>query len=56
MVNNAMTTRFEPKPLVDTTEDQWRAVLDVNLTGVFFGCKRAVQQMLGQVQWGDWTY
>lgn len=48
MVNNAMTTRFEPRPLLETSEEQWRATLDVNLTGVFFGCKRAVQQMLRQ--------
>lgn len=48
MVNNAMITRFEPRPLLDTSEEQWRAVLDVNLTGAFFGCKRAVQQMLLQ--------
>jgi NAD(P)-dependent dehydrogenase (short-subunit alcohol dehydrogenase family) len=48
MVNNAMTTRFLPKPLLDTSEEQWRAVLDVNLTGVFFGCKAAVGQMIGQ--------
>ena len=48
MVNNAMTTAWEPRALTETTEEQWRAVLDVNLTGVFFGCKRAVQQMLDQ--------
>lgn len=48
MVNNAMTGRFEPRPLLETSEEQWRGVLDVNLTGAFFGCKRAVQQMLQQ--------
>lgn len=48
MVNNAMTTRHGPKPLLETTEEQWREVLDVNLGGVFFGCKRAVAQMIGQ--------
>jgi len=48
MVNNAMTTRYVPKPLLETSEEQWRAVLDVNLTGAFFGCKRAVAQMIGQ--------
>jgi len=48
MVNNARITRFEPRPLLETSEEHWRAVLDVNLTGVFFGCKRAVQQMLQQ--------
>lgn len=48
MVNNAMTTSYGPKPLLETSEEQWRAVLDVNLTGVFFGCKRAVMQMTQQ--------
>lgn len=53
MVNNAMTTRFVPKPLLETSEKQWRAVLDVNLTGAFFGCKRAVEQMIGQDAVGE---
>lgn len=48
MVNNAMTTRYGPKPLLETSEEQWHAVLDVNLTGAFFGCKRAVAQMIEQ--------
>ncbi|MDH3706821.1 MAG: SDR family oxidoreductase [Acidimicrobiia bacterium] len=34
------STRFE-----DFTEQQWRRTLDVNLTGVFFGCKHAVAPM-----------
>ncbi|MEO1102743.1 MAG: glucose 1-dehydrogenase [Pseudomonadota bacterium] len=53
MVNNAMTTRYEPKPLVETSEAQWHDVLAVNLTGVFFGCKRAVAQMLTQDKRGE---
>ncbi|MDA0961332.1 MAG: SDR family NAD(P)-dependent oxidoreductase [Proteobacteria bacterium] len=53
MVNNAMTTRYSSKPLLDTTEEQWRAVLDVNLTGAFFGCKRAVAQMMEQEVIGE---
>ncbi|MEM0934349.1 MAG: glucose 1-dehydrogenase [Pseudomonadota bacterium] len=48
MVNNAMTTRFPPRPLLETTEEQWHAVLAVNLTGVFHGCKAAVAQMVTQ--------
>ncbi|MEO1678158.1 MAG: SDR family oxidoreductase [Pseudomonadota bacterium] len=48
MVNNAMTTRFPPKPLLETSEEQWHAVLAVNLTGVFHGCKAALAQMVGQ--------
>jgi len=46
MVNNAAI--FTSTSLVDTTEEQWRRVMSVNLDGVFFGCKRAVQQMLLQ--------
>lgn len=48
MVNNAMTTRFPPKPLLETSEEQWHAVLAVNLTGVFHGCKAAVSRMIAQ--------
>jgi glucose 1-dehydrogenase len=46
MVNNAAT--YSSTALTDTTEAEWNRVLAVNLTGVFFGCKRAVQQMLTQ--------
>lgn len=53
MVNNAMTGRYEPKPLLETSEEQWRGTLDVNLTGVFFGCKAAVAQMIGQAPRGE---
>ena len=51
MVNNAAT--YCGKPLLDTTEEDWRRVMDVNLTGMFFGCKRAVQQMLTQAPRGE---
>lgn len=53
MVNNAMTTRFPPMPLLETSEEQWRALLDVNLTGAFFGCKRAIAQMITQETIGE---
>jgi len=46
MVNNAAI--FAGTPLLDTTAAQWADVLDVNLTGMFNGCKRAVQQMVTQ--------
>jgi glucose 1-dehydrogenase len=46
MVNNAAT--YTGTKLLDTTEEQWNHVMAVNLTGLFFGCKRAVQQMLTQ--------
>ena len=46
MVNNAAIGLG--KPLLETTEEEWDSVLDVNLKGVFFGCKAAVAQMLSQ--------
>jgi NAD(P)-dependent dehydrogenase (short-subunit alcohol dehydrogenase family) len=46
MVNNAAT--YVSKRLTETSEAEWDAVIGVNLTGMFFGCKRAVQQMLTQ--------
>jgi glucose 1-dehydrogenase len=46
MVNNAAI--YSGTPLLDTTEAQWEQVMAVNLTGMFHGCKRAVQQMLTQ--------
>jgi glucose 1-dehydrogenase len=46
MVNNAAA--YTGTNLVETSEDQWEQVLRVNLTGMFYGCKRAVQQMLTQ--------
>ena len=41
MVNNAAIGTGTP--LLETGEDDWNRVMDVNVTGVFFGCKRAVQ-------------
>jgi glucose 1-dehydrogenase len=46
MVNNAAI--YTSTSLLDTSEAQWRRVMAVNLDGVFFGCKRAIQQMLAQ--------
>jgi NAD(P)-dependent dehydrogenase (short-subunit alcohol dehydrogenase family) len=46
MVNNAAI--FSGTPLLETTTVQWERVMTVNLTGMFHGCKRAVQQMLTQ--------
>jgi glucose 1-dehydrogenase len=51
MVNNAAI--YTSTSLLDTTEDQWRRVMAVNLDGVFFGCKRAIQQMLAQEARGE---
>jgi NAD(P)-dependent dehydrogenase (short-subunit alcohol dehydrogenase family) len=46
MVNNAAT--YSGTPLLETSAAQWEQVMRVNLTGMFNGCKRAVQQMLTQ--------
>ncbi len=46
MVNNAAI--YNSKALLEEDEAGWDRVMAVNLKGVFFGCKRAVQQMLTQ--------
>jgi len=46
MVNNAMT--YSGTSLLQTEPAQWEEVMRVNLTGMFYGCKRAVQQMITQ--------
>jgi glucose 1-dehydrogenase len=51
MVNNAAV--YTSTSLVDSSEEQWRRVMAVNVDGVFFGCKRAVQQMQVQEPMGD---
>jgi NAD(P)-dependent dehydrogenase (short-subunit alcohol dehydrogenase family) len=51
MVNNAAI--FAGKPLLEEDEVGWDRVMAVNLKGVFFGCKRAVQQMLEQEPLGQ---
>lgn len=34
----------------ETDEEVWRKVIDIDLTGVFLGCKRALQEMLPRGQ------
>ena len=46
MVNNAAT--YTGTPLLETTAAQWDQVMTVNMTGMFYGCKRAIQQMITQ--------
>ena len=36
------------KPTLDLTEDEWRQVLDLNLTGVFLTCQAAGRRMVEQ--------
>jgi NAD(P)-dependent dehydrogenase (short-subunit alcohol dehydrogenase family) len=46
MVNNAAT--YSGTKLLETRVDQWEEVMAVNMTGMFHGCKRAIEQMLTQ--------
>jgi NAD(P)-dependent dehydrogenase (short-subunit alcohol dehydrogenase family) len=50
-VNNA-GIGYIMKPLMDVTEEDWRAVIDVNLSGCFFGIKAAAEKMLAQGEGG----
>jgi NAD(P)-dependent dehydrogenase (short-subunit alcohol dehydrogenase family) len=46
LVNNAGIVKFGP--LHETTEEDWDAVLNVNLKSVFLGSKRVIPEMLKQ--------
>lgn len=46
-VNNA-GIGYIMKPLLEVTEEDWRAVIDVNLSGAFFGVKSAAEVMIKQ--------
>lgn len=50
-VNNA-GIGYIMKPLLEVTEDDWRAVIDVNLSGAFFGVKSAAEVMVAQGKGG----
>ena len=49
--NNAAT--IVVKPVADLTFEEWNKVISVNLTGVFLGCKYAIQQFLKQGSGGS---
>ena len=51
MVNNAGTT--VEKPLLEQTPEDWRHVIDVNLTGVFLGCQVAGERMIEEGDGGQ---
>jgi NAD(P)-dependent dehydrogenase (short-subunit alcohol dehydrogenase family) len=53
MVNNAGIAGRHSKPLLETEEEDWDAIMAVNLRGVFLGCKCAVAQMLEQEPIGE---
>src|SRR5438046_2444900 len=46
MVNNAGVNAIRPS--AELSEEDWRRVVDTNLSGVFFGCQAAGRQMLAQ--------
>jgi len=45
LVNNAGVNRIGPS--IELSEEDWRTVLDTNLTGTFFGCQEAAKYMQG---------
>src|SRR5256886_8417416 len=53
MVNNAGIAGRHSKPLLETEEADWDAIMSVNLRGVFLGCKRAVAAMVEQEPIGE---
>ncbi len=44
VVNNAGVAKVVP--LAEASPDDWRAIIDVNLTGVFNGCRAAAPHMI----------
>jgi glucose 1-dehydrogenase len=48
LVNNAAVAGPRPKPLLETGDDDFDAILAVNLRGPFLLCRAAVRQMLTQ--------
>lgn len=49
LVNNAGIA--QPKDILETTEEDWDRVLDVNLKGTFLCCKAALPEMINR-RWG----
>jgi len=48
LVNNAVLAGEHSKRLIDTSDDDWDAMMAVNLRGPFLLCRAAVRQMLTQ--------
>ena len=53
MVNNAGIAGPHSKPLLETREEDWDAIMAVNLRGAFLCCKRAIGEMVGQEPIGE---
>jgi NAD(P)-dependent dehydrogenase (short-subunit alcohol dehydrogenase family) len=53
LVNNAVLAGQHSKPLLETQDDDWDAMMGVNLRGPFMLCQIAIRQMLAQPLRGD---
>jgi NAD(P)-dependent dehydrogenase (short-subunit alcohol dehydrogenase family) len=53
IVNNAVVAGRHSKGLLETTPEDWDAIMAVGLRGVFLCCRLAVEQMLGQEPRGE---
>ena len=53
LVNNAALAGAHSRPLLDTGDDDFDAIISVNLRGPFMLCRAAVRQMLTQPLRGD---
>ncbi len=53
MVCNAGIAGRYSKPLLETTEEDWDAIMAVNLRGVVLCCKRAIAEMVDQEPIGE---
>jgi NAD(P)-dependent dehydrogenase (short-subunit alcohol dehydrogenase family) len=53
LVNNAVLAGSHSKPLIDTDDQDFDAIMAVNLRGPFMLCRAAVRQMLTQPLAGD---
>ena len=46
LVNNAGIMEREPRPLWETSDDEWHKIINVNLNGTFFCCRAAAKHMM----------